>query len=124
MTSLIWPAEIPIPWWHPLPTLRAIDPLAVLLSNEVYADLTKPNPPPLAEIRQRLAALVGMLQPHERARVMALSQSLGRTAEELQRQLVGLGAARRALELERARCVADETASAAESEGPGVLQGS
>jgi hypothetical protein len=51
VTSLIWPnALLPLKWRLDLSSFRAIDPLALILSGEVYVKLTLPDPPPFEVI--------------------------------------------------------------------------
>lgn len=97
MTSLIWPnALLPLHWRLDLSSYRAIDPLALILSGEVYVKLTLPDPPPFEVIRAyaramaRSASAAEKRQALNRARVLrgyveAIEQELGAPAAGLQR---------------------------------------
>jgi uncharacterized membrane protein len=58
----------PKPKWHYQVT---IDRLAIILTNEMYATLKKPNPPPLDVFRGRVRELVRSMGPEERRRALA-----------------------------------------------------
>lgn len=97
VTSLIWPnAPLPLHWRLDLSSYRTIDPLALILSGEVYVKLTLPDPPPFEVIRAyaramaRSASAADKRQALNRARVLrayveAVEQELGAPAARLQR---------------------------------------
>jgi len=67
VTSLIWPnAVVPLLWRLDLSEYRTIDPLALILSGEVYVKLTLPDPPPIEVLRAHAGALARSATPSER----------------------------------------------------------
>lgn len=96
--SVIWPnAQVPLSRVD-LSSYRAIDPLALILSNEVYVRLTLPDPPPFEVIRSyaramaRSASAAEKRQALNRARVLrayveAVEQELGTPVTQMQKEL-------------------------------------
>ena len=101
VTSLIWPnAQVPLGWRVDLSSYRTIDPLALILSNEVYVKLTLPDPPPFEVIRAYARTMARRASPAEkrqalnrahtlRAYVEAVEQELGTTLMDKQKELDG-----------------------------------
>jgi hypothetical protein len=95
--SLIWPnAEVPLGWRVDLSSFRAIDPLALILSGEVYVKLTLPDPPPIEVLRAyvrshaRTSSAVEKRQALNRVRALrtyldAVEQELGTRVGEVQK---------------------------------------
>jgi murein DD-endopeptidase MepM/ murein hydrolase activator NlpD len=71
VTSLIWPnAVVPLLWRLDLSDYRTIDPLALILSGEIYVKLTLPDPPPIEVLRAHARALARAATPSERRGVL------------------------------------------------------
>ncbi len=71
VTSLIWPDPImPLAWWLDISEWRTIDPLALLLSGEVYVKLTLPDPPPIEVIRAQARELARTASKAEKRRAL------------------------------------------------------
>ena len=100
VTSLIWPnALLPLGWRVDLSSYRAIDPLALILSGELYVKLTLPDPPPIEVIRAYVQSdgthgfSVGKAAGQLIARVSCeptstrSSRSLGAPSLEIQKEL-------------------------------------
>ena len=95
--SLIWPnAEVPLGWRVDLSSFRAIDPLALILSGEIYVKLTLPDPPPIEVLRAyvrsqaRTSSAAEKRQALNRARALrtyveAVEQELGTRVGEVQK---------------------------------------
>jgi hypothetical protein len=69
--ALIWPGVLPYNWKGTFGQYVAIDPLALLLSNEEYVRLTLPDPPPLEALRPRLVQAMRGMSRTERRRTLA-----------------------------------------------------
>lgn len=65
----------------------AIDPLALILSNEAYVRLTLPDPPPDEFITARVKQAVAQLKTAERARALAGAKVLGAYANAMEKAL-------------------------------------
>ena len=88
VTALVWPAKtLPLRIWLEKFYQAAIDPLALILSNEVYVRLTLPDPPPLEAFRQQVRNFVGGMQPEERQRALTRLQVLGPYFQAMQQEL-------------------------------------
>jgi len=97
--SLIWPkAQLPLGWRVDLTSFRAIDPLALILSGELYVKLTLPDPPPIEVLRAyvrlmaRTASAPEKRQALNRARALrtyveAVEQELGASFGEVQKKV-------------------------------------
>jgi hypothetical protein len=99
VTSLIWPnALLPLSWRVDLSSYRVIDPLALILSGEVYVKLTLPDPPPFEVIRAYARSMARTASAAERrlalnrarflrAYVEAIEQELGAPSTDLQKEV-------------------------------------
>jgi hypothetical protein len=67
--------------------ILAVDPLALILSNEAYIRLTLPDPPPDEVIATRVKQVVARLKPEEKARALAGAKALGAYANALEKAL-------------------------------------
>jgi hypothetical protein len=96
VVSLIWPnAVLPLKWRVDISSFRAIDPLALILSGEVYVKLNLPYPQPIEVIRAyaramaRTATATEKRQALNRAHLLrmyiqAVEEELGAQATEVQ----------------------------------------
>ncbi len=95
VTSLIWPtANIPPQWRRGMSSDRAIDPLALILSGEVYVKLTLPDPGPEEVVRAQIRALLRTASPQDRRRALYRARTMGRYLRLVEDELAALGAAR------------------------------
>jgi hypothetical protein len=69
--ALIWPGELPYNWQGVFGQYVAIDPLALILSNELYVKLTLPDPPPIEVLRPRIVQVLRSMSRAERRRTLA-----------------------------------------------------
>ena len=53
----------------------AIDPLALVLSNQIYVLLTLPDPPPIGVLRARVHEMLARLTPAQRLRVLGMARA-------------------------------------------------
>jgi murein DD-endopeptidase MepM/ murein hydrolase activator NlpD len=91
-TSLIWPnAVVPLPWRVDLSSYRAIDPLALILSGEVYVKLTLPDPPPFEVLRAYARALARSASSAEKRQALNRARALRAYAEAVEQELAALG---------------------------------
>ena len=67
--------------------LRAIDPLALILSPEVYARIHLPDPPPDAYIAAHVKQAVSGLSAQEKQDILARARVLGAYAHTVQKTL-------------------------------------
>ena len=76
VTSLVWPAVVPLGWRIDLSLYRAIDPLVLILSGEVYVKLTLPDPPPYEVIRTYAEALARAATPEQKRQALDRARAL------------------------------------------------
>ena len=67
--------------------IRAIDPLALILSPEVYAKLHLPDPPPDQLIAAQVRQVAARLKGEERAQVAARAKTIAAYATALSNAL-------------------------------------
>jgi hypothetical protein len=65
----------------------AIDPLALILSGQVYVRLTLPDPPPIDELNAHIHELVGEMGSEETRYALARAKALGAYARALEDEL-------------------------------------
>jgi hypothetical protein len=68
-----------------------IDPLALLLRNDIYVRLHLPDPPPDEILRETIREAARQMNAEERLRARAAAVSLGRLASAMQEELNSLG---------------------------------
>ena len=89
VTSLIFPNTV----WNKLvkPAINtvSIDPLALILRNDVYVLLTLPDPPPLEVIESQVRAMVKSMAPAERKSALSRANAFMAYVQALQRELEG-----------------------------------
>jgi hypothetical protein len=81
--ALVWPGVLPYNWKGIVGRYTAVDPLALVLSNEVYVRLTLPDPPPLEVLRSQISDVLRTMTRAERSRTLTRVQSWGRWANSL-----------------------------------------
>jgi hypothetical protein len=70
-----------------IPEYLAIDPLALILSNEVYVRLTLPDPPPDEVISAQMRQVAAQLKGDERKQALAKARILGAYARGMEKAL-------------------------------------
>jgi hypothetical protein len=96
VTSLIWPASIiPLQWRLDVSSYRAIDPLALILSGEVYVKLTLPDPGPEEVLRAHARALARTASSLEKRRALNRARILRQYAQIVEEELAAIGAAQK-----------------------------
>ena len=92
MTSLVWPnAIVPLAWRLDLSSYRTIDPLALILSGEVYVRLTLPDPPPIEIIRAYARGLARSGSAIEQRRALNRARVLLAYARTVEQELGMVG---------------------------------
>jgi len=69
--------------------IQAIDPLAILLSNEVFVRINLPRPPELEVIVERIAPALQGISATERTQTLARAKALGAYAAAVEKALGG-----------------------------------
>jgi hypothetical protein len=88
VTAVVWPAAtLPVRFWLKRFYQVAIDPLALILSNDVYVRLTLPDPPPIETFRRQVRDFVGAMQPEERRRALTRLKALGPYFRAMEQEL-------------------------------------
>jgi hypothetical protein len=88
VTALIWPGPtLPIRFWLEKFYRVAIDPLALILSSEVYVKLTLPDPPPIDVFRQQVRDFVRAMRPEERQQAMIRLKALNTYFQAMEKEL-------------------------------------
>jgi peptidase M23-like protein len=88
VTSLIWPnAVIPLNWRLDLSSYRTIDPLALILSGEVYVKLTLPDPPPIEVLRAYARTLARSTSSAEKRRALNRAHALRAYVQAVEQEL-------------------------------------
>jgi hypothetical protein len=91
VVSLVWPnAMMPLSWWLDLSEWRAIDPLALLLSGEVYVKLTLPDPPPIEVLRAQARALAKSASAADNRRALARARAFRTYAQAVEEALAAI----------------------------------
>jgi hypothetical protein len=86
--SLIWPnAEVPLGWRIDLSSFRAIDPLALILSGELYVKLTLPDPPPIEVLRAYVRSMARRASATERRQALNRARALRMYVEAVEQEL-------------------------------------
>jgi hypothetical protein len=65
----------------------AIDPLALILTNEAYVRLTLPDPPPIDVLVKQMRQVAGQLKADEKKVILARARMLGAYANAMERAL-------------------------------------
>jgi hypothetical protein len=82
---------VPLPWRVDLSSYRAIDPLALMLSGEMYVKLTLPDPPPFEVLRAYARALARSASAAEKRRALNRARALRVYADAVEQELAALG---------------------------------
>jgi hypothetical protein len=86
--SLIWPkAQLPLAWRVDLTSFRAIDPLALILSGELYVKLTLPDPPPIEVLRAYVRSMARTASAPEKRQAMNRARALRMYVEAVEQEL-------------------------------------
>lgn len=86
--SLVWPnAMMPLSWWLDLSEWRAIDPLALVLSGEVYVKLTLPDPPPIEVLRAQARAFAKSASAADKRRALTRARAFRTYAQAVEQAL-------------------------------------